>query len=83
MKNKAFLFLLLSLGFVGATSCGDDEKIKQLEVQNQALQLANSMRPAQTVTAVNTVTSTQIKTVTATKTSTSTVYTFSTTEDRE
>lgn len=37
MKNKAFAILVLTVGFVGATSCGDNGKTDELRMEKEAL----------------------------------------------
>jgi hypothetical protein len=76
LKNKTFLLFVLTLGFVGATSCGDDKDSgKDLEIQalRAALQQQGSQGPVtQTVTQTQTKTNTVTQTATATSTSTAT-----------
>ena len=74
MNNKSFLMIMLTLGFVGATSCGDD-KAQSLQMENQALKatLAQQMnKPPVTTTATETRTQTQTQTTTTFRTVTGT-----------
>jgi hypothetical protein len=60
VKNRTLLLVLLTVGFVGATSCGQDNTAQQLASENAALRLAINQR-ATAVAAVG-VTVTQIAT---------------------
>ena len=70
MKNRTLLVLLLTIVFVGATSCGDDSANHNLAAENAALRAALAQRAAQGPSSVN-VTVTQIATAVANITVTS------------
>jgi hypothetical protein len=72
VNTRTLLFVLLAIGFVGATSCGDD-KNQQLAAENAQLRMMLAQRNAQGNTAVVTVNQVQtaIANVTVTQASSS------------
>jgi hypothetical protein len=68
LKNKSFLMIALTLGFAGASSCGDQGDSGK-DIENQALRSALQQAQGKTSTVTLTTTATQ----TATRTQTTTV----------
>jgi len=75
VKNRTLLLVLFAVGFVGATSCGQDNTAQQLASENAALRMALAQRAtaagAGTATLTQIITSVANVTVTASSTATS------------
>lgn len=75
VKNRTLLLVLLTVGFVGATSCGQDNTAQQLASENAALRMALAQRATAVATNVTvTQIATSVANVTVTSSSSSTSY---------
>jgi len=69
LKTRTLFCLLLAVGFVGFTSCGDDSKTANLQAENAALKgilAQQATAAAQNVNVVTTVIATAVANVTVT-----------------
>jgi hypothetical protein len=71
VKNRTLLLVLLAVGFVGATSCGNDNQTAQLQAENAALRAALAQQAANGGSAATNVTVVQVATAVANVTVTS------------
>jgi hypothetical protein len=66
LKNRTLLLLLLTVGFVGATSCGNDSSNQSSQLDNAAMQAALANRGKGNVNVTQTVIATSVANVTVT-----------------